>query len=769
MIQRRKLLAFAIFFLSVAAAAILCVLLPESYRSTTLILVEGQKVPENYVQAIVGPSIEERLNSIQQQVLSRTLLTQIIQEFSLYQDEFQKPHGMETVLERLRKDVKITTHPSSTSRATIDAFSISFAHGDPILAMKVTSKLASHFIEENLKVREQLVEGTSEFLEQELKMAQERLESQERAISAFKAKHMGELPGQVQANISALDRLQLQQGSTIEALQKASDRLTMLEKAIKEHRLAGGSVFSMTQGSGAVMMDPHLVRLKELEKQLATLSSEYKDTYPDIIHLKEEIKKIKLQIATKEEEKDDTDKTATQGKEVRSIDVYLRELSRQREEAKLEIASLKDRLLRIKEQAKEYETRVEKAPSREQELMILERDYTNLKENYRSLLDKKLNARLSENLEKRQKGEQFRVIDPANLPSKPEKPDRTKIMLVGLILGCGLGAGSAIALEYLNPVFRRSDDVEGLLHHRVLASIPSFKYQLQAANRLSRTQETTPVRVMIEQRLPEHASDNIESEAERKVANTREGGLSTLEAERQRVGIGQSRDLELIGKWSPWSVVAEQFRVAATRLSLLHSTKGGNVTVITSAVKGEGKSAVAANLAYTLARDLGKLTLLVDADLKCPTAHQFMKIPQSPGLRDVLRRANSVDSCLYQEDDLTLWILPSGLEMHRNVDLSKVHQIAGIISEIKGRYDHVIIDAPPILPLADMHVLAGMANVLALVIRAGITPRTVVESALKQLGETNNVCIILNGLEDSGVPYYMRSAYEYLLQGEKAG
>src|SRR5206468_12610598 len=120
----------------------------------------------------------------------------------------------------------------------------------------------------------------------------------------------------------------------------------------------------------------------------------------------------------------------------------------------------------------------EKAPAREQELMLLERDYSNLKENYRSLLDKKLNARLSENLEKRQKGEQFRIVDPANLPDTPETPDRLKIMLLALAFGCGLGVGGIVALEYFRPVFRHSDEAESLLQLRVLASIPNCRVVL---------------------------------------------------------------------------------------------------------------------------------------------------------------------------------------------------------------------------------------------------------------------------------------------------
>lgn len=767
MIVRRKWLAFAAFVACVGSAGILCVVLPESYRSSTLILVEGQKVPENYVKAIAGPSIEERLNSIQQQVMSRTLLTQTIEEFDVYPELTRKQYGIETAIERMRKDVTVTTLGARSSRGVIDAFSISFMHENPVLAMKVTAKLASHFIDENIRVREQLVEGTSEFLEQELSLAQERLEAQERAISTFKQNHLGELPGQLQANISTLDRLSLQLGTTTDALQKASDRLTLIEKMMKDYEAAGMSAPGTGQGLGGgsiIAADPLVQRLRDLEKTLTALSSEYKDTYPDIVQVKQEIQTLKAQLENRKLEKEASDKTTV--KEIQSPDPYLRELVRQREEAKLEIAALKDRLARTREQMKEFEARVEKAPAREQELMMLVRDEDNLKANYQSLLEKKLNARLLENLEKRQKGEQFRIIDPANLPNKPDKPDRGKIMLLGALLGCGLGMGSAFALELFRPVFRRSEDVETLLQLRVIASIPTFKRLVGEARKMLTQSSSTPSsertagsRLLIGPEQDKEATGALAGER-------RTPALGTNHRSRR---LDSLREIELVGKWNPWSVVAEQFRVAATRLALLQSSNGGRVTVVTSSVKGEGKSVVAANLAYSFARDMGKTTLLIDGDLKCPAVHQYMGITQSPGLRDVLQGAQSLESCLWQEGELPLWILPSGMDRGRAVDdLSRINQINEILEELKKRYSYIIIDAPPVLPLADMHIIANMADTLAFVIRAGLTPRGVVENALRALNKTSNICIILNELDVRGVPYYMREPYEYIAEQKEA-
>ena len=759
-ILRRKWLALAMFLACVGVGGIVSALLPVSYRSSTLILVESQKIPEDYVKALVGPSIEERLSSLQQQVMSRTLLNQVIREFNLYPDILRRD-GNEAVIDRLRKDIKVVTNMTHSQRGNIDAFEISFAHKNPQVAMKVTANLASQFIDENLRSREQRVEGASEFIEQELVMAKERLEAQERAISIFKTKYMGELPEQVAANLSALDRLSLQQGATIDALQRAADRLALVEKTFKEYEAVTPATAGMGQGpGGSFTVDPSVIHLRELEKTLSSLASEYKDNYPDIITLKQEIKALKAKIGS-----------PTILKEGKPIDTYLRELVRQRDESKLEIVSLKDRLLRIKDQIKEYEARVEMAPAREQELMILERDYGNLRENYRSLLDKKLNARLSGNLEKRQKGEQFRILDPANLPEKPEKQDRLKIMLMSLALGCGLGVGGVVALESYRPVFRRSDEIETYLKLRVLASIPNFGSVADRTQKLFLGSATTArsSEEMKGRLLPVRRHDDKRNGSHQGTSGKGKAGLPAVKTGDLSGKSGNGRQLDLIAKWSPSSVVAEQFRVAAARLVLLQSGKGSGVTVITSAVKDEGKSAVAANLAYVLARNLGKPTLLIDVDLKSPTVHHCMGTRNFPGLRDVLEGGRSVDSCLHRAGELPLWVLPSGVASGRTLELSDIHKLADLLMELRKEYEHIIIDAPPILPLADMHMLAGIADTLVLVVRAGLTPRGVVEKAVRTIGGPSNPCIILNGLEAAGVPYYMQDRYGTISEEKEVG
>lgn len=764
--MRKKWLALAIFFLAMSVATVLCFILPKTYRSSTLIVVEDQKIPENYVKGIVGSNIEERLTMIQQQVMSRTLLSQVIEEFKLYQDEVRK-EGIETVVERVRKGIKVEMFGTTGAggRGSIEAFKISFAHENPILAMKVTAKVASQFIEQNLKVREQLVEGASEFIEQELNFAKTRLESQEQAISAFKSKYMGELPGQTEANLRALDRLQSDRTAITEALSRLNDRLGMVEKAMKEYETTGVTSpgVPIAPGRGG---DPVTIRLKELERNLATLTAEYKDNYPDIISTKQEIEKVKAQLAGRADDGESRTESNV------PIDPYLRELHKQRDEIKIDIAALKERQVRLTGQMKDFEGRVERSPAREQELMILLRDYGNLQENYRTLLDKRLNARVAENLEKRQKGEQFLIIDPANLPQKPETPDVLKIMLMGLAIGCGLGVGAPIALEQFQPAFRKSEDVESLLGLPILASIPlfhtAFGISARTSTKLLGHVGTLPPP---NQSVPALYLEKRDSESNGNGHKVQANGTGrawmrpwakwkAAQASAEEFPV----ELNLVSKWRPWSVVTEQFRVAATRLTLMQGNRGSTVIIVTSAVKGEGKSAVAVNLGYVLARDLGKSTLIIDADLKRPVVHGYMGNTLAPGLQDLLAGEQAVDACLHPQGELPLWVMPSGTPAAQTIELSKINRLNEIITQLRGRFDYIILDAPPILPLADMHVLSGMADVVALVIRAGITRQAVVQKALATLKPVTAPCIVLNGLQAEVVPYYMQEGYDYFSQ-----
>ena len=742
MIRRRKWLVIMAITVCVAISVVLCFTLPLSFRSTTTVLVESQKIPESYVKSGMEGSIEGRIHAIQSMIMSRSLLTKVAEEFNFFKPDMSA-QARENVIVVMAKRMKFTKTLVGHAKGpdTIEGFSISYAHSDPVTAMKVTERFASHFIEENLKIREQMLEGASGFLEQELHMAEAKLEDQERLISEFKTKYMGELPQQTEANLRSLDRLQLEVNAARDNIQVAINRVAIMEKQVNEAVSSASTQGAPETESGSQRRggDPLIIRLSELERTLTTLSAEYRETYPDIVQTRQEIDSVKSQLAVKYGVSKDEVKAGS----AKMMDPALRDVVRHRDESKNDVEALKDRLRRLLEQVKQYEGRVERAPAREQELMILVRDYDNMQKNYQSLLEKRLNARLAENLEKRQKGEQFRVLDPANLPASPESPNRPLLLLGGLVVGCGLGFGAAFGLESLRPSFRRPEEAESILGLPILAGIPSFSTLLGANQSLPVSSSISQAGGMGKTLLLSYGKAG------------RQG--SSADAITKGDSLQDETSWTLISKWWPSSMIAEQYRVAVTRLALMSHEQKHPIILITSSVIGEGKSTTTVNLGHIFAQALDKKTLIIDCDFKRPAVSKYLAMPPGPGLADYWAGTHTLDACIHKIGEVPLWVLPAGTRSEKVIELSKVRQLEQLLDEVRPRFDQILLDCPPVFPLADLNFLSRMADVMVFVIMAGKTSRDVVEKALKTLRPQCQVGIILAGVESASVPYYQYS------------
>lgn len=727
---RRKWIVVVSIMVGSAIAALLCVVLPKSYRSSTLILVENQKIPEDYVKGIGGANIEQRLTTIQQQVMSRTFLSQILDEYKPYERQMRQ-EGLESAIDTLRKTIKVETvgTPGSLGKS-VESVAISFAHEDPTTAMKVTEKLASLFVEENFRAREQLVTGVSDFLEQELNDAKKLLEAKERAISEFKTRYVTELPEQKEANLRTLDRLQTELNTTVEAIHHLTARQGLFEKSAAQYEQYewkdGAASQPIPRMRNQTVQDPLVLRLSELQKQLATLMATYKDAYPDVVFLKDEIKELQAQIAerTQTSENQKFSEMEPQSdhnkKSGRVSDPQLQKLWAQMEESSLDITNLKAKEARIIREMKEIEGRVERTPSSEQRLMILVRDYDNMQKNYQALLDKRLNARVAENLEKRQQGEQIRVLDPANLPQKPEKPNQLAVMMMGLIGGAGIGVGLAIGLDRLNPTFRRREEVEVLPDIHVLATIPEF---LTASAHIGALPKTGP---------------RMTSDSTR--------GLATSRPNDRRNEI-TSENLNLVAKWQPRSIAAEQYRMAATKLALSSEGRHSTVIEVTSALMGEGKTTTLVNLGYTIARDLGKKTLLIDCDFQRPALHHYARVSPRAGLTELLDGQATLDDCLSVIDESPCSIISAGAMAGETNELWKIQQLKAMLPVLREQFQYLFLNTPPVLSSASVGVLASLADEIVWVIRARYSPKHIVKKAFTMLGSTMPQQVILNWID----------------------
>jgi len=386
-------------------------------------------------------------------------------------------------------------------------FTISYIGRDPRIVTLVANKLASLFIEENLKLRENQAAGTSEFLSVELQATKAKLESQERTIAEYKQKFMGELPEQRDANLRVLDQLQMQSQRTGDSIRAAQDRKVLIQKQLQDFELmvtTGAQVqasqeaagrdplSSLGSGPAPKARNPYEAQLEQMRNLLADLRAKYTEKHPDIAVAKKKIADLeaksaefeanreKMEKAEAENEKK-TDKGTTPAKPGSSkggikVDPRLapryKELENQVIAADMEIQRLNQDDAKVKTQIAHYRERVENTPAREQSLAILTRDYNNTRDAYASLMNKSQAAKQAENLERRQKGEQFKVIDPARIPEKPYRPDIPKILLIGLVLGFFSGAAMGFLREQMDRSFRDAEDLQVALGFKVLANIP---------------------------------------------------------------------------------------------------------------------------------------------------------------------------------------------------------------------------------------------------------------------------------------------------------
>jgi polysaccharide chain length determinant protein (PEP-CTERM system associated) len=483
---RRKWYIIVPFVISVAISFGVYKYLPKVYKATTLILVQPQSVPENYVRPTITDTVINRLNTIGQEIMSRTRLEKVIEEFNLYA-EFRKKVPMEEAVETMRKAIEVKVQEEKRER-TRNSFTISFEGEEPKTVMMVTNKLASLFIEETLKVRELQAGGTSEFINKELLMMEDRLKRKEQEIRVFKERNMGQLPTQMDANLRILEQIQQQLRTMSEKIRAAEDRSIIFQgqlEQLKKLEPREGSLSSQDALNTSRIREDPVAQLNALKRELASMQTRLKETHPDVIDLKKKIAAFESQVEGKSKSPQEEEKITTKSLPPPRLDPdterFYRQLTEQYNNALLEAKRLKEEEKALKEQMNLYQRRIEDTPKREQELTLLSRDYELLKTNYQSLLDKNLQAQMAENLERKQKGEQFKILDPAVLPEKPIKPDRNKILLIGGLLGLVLGMGLTWFRESLEQSFLTVSEVEEYLGIPVLATIPNLKEKKKAA------------------------------------------------------------------------------------------------------------------------------------------------------------------------------------------------------------------------------------------------------------------------------------------------
>ena len=439
------------------AALIALSLVPSRYTSEATLLVVEQQVPERYVLPTTTTNIREALQATTEEVLSRNRLLAIIDEFSLYAKERRRV-SPESLLELMRHDIQIEPIESTSERKDVSSFKISFIASSPQLAQEVTSKLTSLFIEQDIATREHQATTTTDFLREQLEAAKTKLAYSEEQVRSFKMEHLGELPEQQAGNLAIMAGLQTQLQGTTASLSRAEEQREYLE-ALSEDR--------------ALAVANELARLKS---ERAKFLDRYTPQYPAIIKLNEKIAQteasLKMLQLSRTTEPQASTADAAPSAIVPDEDISLRQLHGQLVANRLEIENLSKDEKRLKDEIEQYQSRLNATPVREQQLAGILRNYDQLKQDYADLLAKESQSQMAADLEKRQEGQQFRLIDRPSLPTVPTSPNRIKMSLGGVAGGIGLGLALALLMNLRDTTFHSEEDLSQRFALPLVVGVP---------------------------------------------------------------------------------------------------------------------------------------------------------------------------------------------------------------------------------------------------------------------------------------------------------
>jgi polysaccharide chain length determinant protein (PEP-CTERM system associated) len=445
-----------LFLLIFIPMQIAITVLPEVYQASATVLIEDQQIPKDLVRSTVTTALETRLQTISQEILSRSELTNLIERLDLYKTARAADAKIESLVSRMRKDIKIDTQGGG--RAGTVAFTVSYRGRDPQKVADVTNTIASMYVEQNLEMRSAQASSTSEFLKSQLEEMQKRLEEMEKKVSAFKSAYAGELPHQQESNLASLQQLNTRLQINSDNQIRVSARLAQLEAQLAE----------ASQVIEADSPDATAQRLAELKEELRQLREKYSDKYPDVIRLREQIQVL-------EEELQEQKPGETEASPLVAVDrSRIGQLETEIGEARTELKTLQAEAENLNASIASYQDRIEKAPLREQQFQVLMRDYDTTTELYRSLLLRQKEAELAETMERREKGERFQIIESALVPSAPAAPDRLRLRVASFVLALGLAVGVAFLLEQIDSSYHTLRELRKEVTIPVLVSIPEI-------------------------------------------------------------------------------------------------------------------------------------------------------------------------------------------------------------------------------------------------------------------------------------------------------
>lgn len=484
-------------FAGLVIAVVVAFIWPDTYVSRATMQITPQQVPERIVPSIINSQIGERLTQMQQGILSRNSLTELIQKHGLYQKD-QKKKPMEDVIEKMKRNVHVTLldMPSSAAQANgrqkiASAFQIEFSYPDRYKAQAVVGALVTRFMDQNVQVTRSQSALTTSFLNDEAQQAKAELDRLDKEITQFRVSNTGKLPEQLNVNITAMNSLQMQLASVTEALNRAEQDKMMLETSLQNLKSQLNLAQSSASAPSTLLKNERLQLLsktiQDQETALNTALERYTPDHPDVKSAQAQLvilRKERDALARQEQQeaaKHAENPRITNPQILKSIEDYKGAINSTLAQIKaktLDIQEHKKQQAQIQNSMKTYQARIEVAPLNETRYTILDREYKLAKAKYEDLMIKKGLSETAKNMDERKAGENLAVLDDASLPEKPSEPNRLMIIGMGAGMGLMLGVFLAGAKEMKDTSLKNLKDVRAYTNLAVLTSIPLLENAL---------------------------------------------------------------------------------------------------------------------------------------------------------------------------------------------------------------------------------------------------------------------------------------------------
>jgi polysaccharide chain length determinant protein (PEP-CTERM system associated) len=488
-LRRRKWVLVIFLVVGPIIGYVTSLLLPKRYLSKSLVLIEQQQIPKDYVQSVVPGKLDQQVVQIMETVLGEKYLQAMIERLGLAQR--QSPESSEALAAELSNTVKVkpmagpldnadggglaSSMPSGVPSEDLTGFYINVTYRDPSVAQKLCTEITSAFIEENLRLHEQSSVSTTDFLQKQADEAKRKLDEQDRELAAFKSKYIGELPENEQINLNRIEALTAQLDFIIQALDGAQQSKSYTESLLAQ-QVDNWRAEQKTQQS---LNSPETIEA-ELAKQqiiLADREARYTPSHPDVIAARKDLEELKKRV---EEAKSSASSEPNEGnkssakKSTEMEPAQIVQLRSQLNELEQTVKEKTQEQQQLEEEIKRYQQRIEGSPAIEQEYKDLTRDHESALKLYNDLLAKRSESAMAGDMERHQEGERFRVMEPANLPTSPSFPNPLLFTGGGFGGSLILGICVALILETSDHTLRTERDVEVFLNVPVLAQVPAI-------------------------------------------------------------------------------------------------------------------------------------------------------------------------------------------------------------------------------------------------------------------------------------------------------